>query len=172
MTRRGSIVYYLAALVVGSFFLAGAYQLRWLGMPLSSAERARGRLYDYFFGLVFAACTLLLSAYFLRKVTSWLGLKNVWLWVSAGAGVTLATVWTLGGLGTLLLFRMDLPSFLLLPLFYALVGPAMLLKEPFWLPLWLPILTGAPTAFVLYKIHRAFEPPMKPVSLDAGHFLQ
>ena len=168
MTRRGSLVYYLAAIVVGCFFLAGLAELRQLGKPLSVKEVTTGLVFWYFFGLIYASSTVLIFAFLLRRVTSWLGLKSTWLWIGTGAAVSIASTWTLGSLGNVLLFRPGPQALLWLPLYYAvyfaLMAPAVFVEQPLWLPLWLPAVTGALTAAVLHRIHRAFETSAEPKS--------
>ena len=155
MTRRGSLAYYLAAWVCGSFFMSFAF---WLGMVLSSelfAEdvfRGVGFLGTCFFGFIFGAVPSILFAWILRRLMRLLRRENVWAWAAVGAILAFLLIWGLGSLGHL---ARDprLRPYSALPIWpFLLVGPLAILDET----IWITVPVGAAAASVLYAVHRAF----------------
>jgi len=154
MTRRGSLVYYLAAWVCGCLFMSLAVWLPGKWEPTHWTPGIRGVsgfLAFYFLGLVFGAFTALLFAFLLRRLVAVLRCRRLWQWILVGAGLAGLLLWGLGAVsrprGTI-----APPADLLL---IVLLGGFRAVRLP---PTWLNILVGAATAFVLYFIQSAFEP--------------
>jgi hypothetical protein len=157
MTRRGSIVYYLGAVVCGCFFLAVSfYVFAVLKEGTSLEDWAKTAIIVYFFTIVFGLFPVLLGAFVLRRTMRALGWADVWRWVASGVGVFLGVLWALGVVGLWVERAYFAPQYQQVKavLMFLLVGPMMLTTKPFWLP----IPAAATTAWVLFLIHRAFEP--------------
>ena len=150
MTRRGSIAYYLAAAVCGSFFLAASYYGYFLWAGSSSQHWGRDFFFLYFFGLLFGVVPLILSAWALRRVAAWLGWRQGGQWLLAGTGIFVTVIWGLGRLGIALTDAVFPGVMTLMPL---LGGPMFAALYPPWIPLPAAIAT----AWVLHSVHRAFE---------------
>ncbi len=152
MTRRGSIAYYLAAVVCGSFFLAVSYFLYFQAAGSDSKQWGRDLLFLYFFGVLFAALPLVLGAWLLRRVVARLNWKQGWQWLLTGTAIFLAVVWVLGRTGVALVDA-DVPGTMaLMPI---LGGPMFATLYP----LWVPLPASAATAATLFLVHRAFAEP-------------
>jgi len=155
MTRRGSIAYYMSAAAFGSMFISATF---WLFLDLSpdaSPEPlASYFLWSYFRTLIASFVPLLLYAFLLRRMAVYCRWMNASVWVVAGAATFVAVQWTLAAPVTLAP-RMDYAGWLAVLLGLVSFGPAVLLEKPFWL--W-PI-PGLATAYVLFLVYRAFEPP-------------
>jgi len=152
MTRRGSIVYYLTAVVCGSFFLALSYFVYFRAVGSDSRQWGRDFLFLYFFALLFASLPLLLAAWLLRRAVVKLRGKQGWQWMLAGTAILMAVLWGLGRTGVALVDA-DVPGAMALMPFLA--GPMFAVLYPMWVPL--P--AAAATAATLFLVHRAFEPP-------------
>lgn len=155
MTNRGSLAYYLAAWVCGSFFMASAFWLE-VHWPAKTSPEAMFRDVGFlglcFFGLILGALPSLLFGWVLRGLVRLLRAENLWIWIAAGAAVALLLIWTLGGAGRLARDPRFLP-YSALPIWpFLLVGPLTILERGIWVSL--PV--GAATASVLYAVHRAF----------------
>lgn len=156
MTRRGSFVYYFAAIVCGAFFIAVAYYANTVRVFGLSDRWARDFLFAYFLSILGGFFATLIFAFVLRRAMRALRWQAAWKWLVAGAVLGAAVLWGLARLGYLLeavhfpLERQLLKSILMIPL----IGPVMFSASPFWLP----PLAFAATAWVLHRIHRAFEP--------------
>ncbi len=155
MTSRGSLAYYLAAWVCGSFFMAFAFwvEVRW---PVKTSPDAVFRDVSFlglcFFGLILGAVPSLLFGWILRRLLKLLRAENVWTWIAAGAVLALLVIWFLGSAGRLARDPRFLP-YSALPIWpFLLVGPLAILEGSAWISL--PV--GAATASVLYAVHRAF----------------
>jgi hypothetical protein len=160
MTRRGSLAYYFAAIVCGSFFVALAYYARAAAESGLGPRWAYNFLFAYFLALIAGFLPQLLNAFVLRRVMRALGWRGAWHWVAVGAVVGVALLWGVARLGFLIegmYFPADWQRVKLL-LAFPLLGPIMFAATPFWLPL--PAF--AATAWVLHRIHRAFEPADTP----------
>jgi hypothetical protein len=157
MTRRGSLAYYFAAIACGCFFIAAAYYAHSVWMFGWGERWARDFLFAYFLSLLGGFFATLLFAFVLRRAMRALRCAAAWQWLAGGAVLGAAVLWGLARLGYLLesirfpLERQLLKSILMIPL----IGPVMFSASPFWLP----PLAFAATAWVLHRIHRAFEPP-------------
>lgn len=144
---RGSLAYYLAAVVCGSFFLAVSYFAYFQLQGAQTRDHGRDLLFLYFFALLFGLLPLLLGAWVLRRVTSRLGWHQGWQWLLLGTVIFVVALWGLGQLG--LAFE-DASTGVLLPV---LLGPMFAAMYP----LWVPVPPAAATAWVLFLVHRAFE---------------
>ena len=83
MTRRGTLVYYLAAWVIGCFVMAF---LQWLGDTLAgNFQTASILLTTYFFSLIFGAFAILLFAFLMRRAMRLAGTYALWAWCLSGA---------------------------------------------------------------------------------------
>ncbi len=154
MTRRGSLAYYLAGWVCGCLFMSLAVWLprRWEPTHWTPGFRgASGFLAFYFLALVFGAFTALLFAFLLRRLVGVLGLRSLWQWVVPGSGLAALLIWGLAALGRAVDTTVRPLEFLLI----LLLGALRAVRPP---PVWANLLVGAATAFVLYFIHRAFQP--------------
>jgi hypothetical protein len=154
MTRRGSLIYYLAAWICGCFFVSLSIWLRDLMGPavgFFSLRSAFGLLFFYFYGLAFGAVASLLGAFLLRRVAVHWRWKDGWRWAVAGAVLAPLVVAALGSIWRSAAFHQyKLPKLVS----FATYGPGVVLEAG----VWLAIPSGAATAFVLYCIHRAFDP--------------
>ena len=155
MTRQGTLAYYLAAWVIGGFFVALA---GWVidvrqGEPASAARFLTG----YFLVLIFGAVDCLLFAFLLRRVMRLLRAQATWVWFVTGAVVATVLVLILVRVAGFLLLHSDEAVFGYV--FKAvLVAPSVLRLSGLWQ---VPI-EGAATGAVLSLIDRAFG--MQPAS--------
>jgi len=88
MTRQGSLVYYLAAWVCGSFFLSLAVWIHAAvrgGQPLFAPKGAADLLTIYFFCLAFGWFQSLLGGFLLRRFAIFTGSYEAWQWFIVGA---------------------------------------------------------------------------------------
>jgi hypothetical protein len=163
MTRRGTLVYYLSAWILGCFFMS---VLVWIKDTYSStfnhpfSDFALGLLYFYFFGLICGALTSLLAAFLLRQTMSALKCKTPSHWAVAGAIITLLVIEVLGMWGRYIAVHQRGGMGLL----EALTFGAKTVLDAAW---WLAILAGAITAYFLCRIQRAFAPQQTAVSVSA-----
>ena len=152
MTRRGSLVYYLSAWILGCFFMS---LLIWvkdmfavtLDIPLTRS--AFGLLFFYFYGLVFGAVAAFLGALLLRRMMAALKCKTPSHWAIAGAILAPVLIAVLGIWGRRLEIAQRPDARLLGLLTF---GPKTVLEAGWWLA----IPAGAATAFFLCRIQRAF----------------
>lgn len=160
MTRRGSLTYYLAAVVVGCFFASAGFFLvgqlpRWHGGAVR-ASGLREFFFLYFFSIPFGGFAALLFAFLLRRLASLIRTRRLLAWACIGAALAPALIWAASGLlEGLRTYGGSSPtvSRLMLPLIWVSFGAELL--RPFW---WVMIPVGFATALVLFAIHRAFEP--------------
>lgn len=155
MTRRGSIAYYSAVVVCGSFFLAATYYPYFLTQGAPTAHWARDFIVTYFFTVLVTFSPLVLVAFLLRRLARRFRWNSRWLWILTGTALFAAIVWLLGQVGEALQSTRGAVSWWRMALMFFLVGPMLALKNPFWLV----IPPGALTSLVLYLIDRAFETP-------------
>jgi hypothetical protein len=158
MTRRGSLVYYLASWICGGFFLTIAMFLEERARPVEMGIGPSGAgaaiLTTYFLVLIFGAFLSLLFAFLLRRIMGWMHAERLWEWVSIGVILALPMAWgvrwasrvtdTIGLQGVARQFAVFL--------FLGVRGIAerhVLLALP----------VAALTAAVLFLIHRAFSQP-------------
>jgi hypothetical protein len=162
MTRRGSLIYYLAAWICGCTFMSICIWLKDLfGAPLMQAYSMRGAiglLLFNFYALIFGAASAFLGAFILRHLARAARWELAWQWALAGAILSPAIVELLGIWGRYLIAGPESRHRWLLLLTY---GPTTVLDAG----IWLAIPAGAATAFVLYRIHRAFVLLANPASI-------
>ena len=153
MTRRGSLIYYLAAWICGCTFMSICIWLKDLfGAPLMQAYSMRGAiglLLFNFYALIFGAASAFLGAFLLRLIARAARWQLAWQWTLVGAILSPALIELLGIWGRHLQNGPELHRRWLLLIAY---GPKIVLDAG----IWLAIPVGAATAFVLYRIHRAF----------------
>jgi hypothetical protein len=157
MTRRGTLIYYLAAWILGCFFMTLAI---WLKDAVSSSEQlfrlrsAFGLISFYFYGLILGAFAAFVAAFLLRRVMSALRCRTPGHWAAVGAFVAPALLAAAGFLGR----RLNHPEMPRLTLAAVVtLGPQTVLEAGWWLA----IPAGAITAYLLCRIDRAFAPPQK-----------
>ena len=114
---------------------------------------ARDFLVVFFFTVMLTLLPMLLCAFLLRRAAVAFRWQTPWPWMLAGAALFLAVVQALGWLGNIVQTNRMVVEWWRLPLMFVLAGPMMAIKQPWWLPL--P--AGALTAWLLFRIHRAFE---------------
>src|SRR5579872_4185772 len=97
MTRRGSLVYYLASWICGGLFLTIAMYLQERaspqGMGMGPTGAGAAIITTYFLVLVFCAFLSAVFAFFLRLITRVLHAESWWQWMLAGAALSLPIVW-------------------------------------------------------------------------------
>lgn len=154
MTRRGSLIYYFTAWIVGCFFMSLAVWTKdlWGATRLSSGLReAFGLLFFYFYGLLFGALSALIGGFLLRRVAALLKCKTPAHWALFGAILAPILIGVLGMWGR----RIEAaghPGFRLLSLLT--FGPKTVLEAGWWLA----IPAGAATGYFLGRVQRAFDP--------------
>lgn len=152
MTRRGSLIYYLSAWILGCFFmslLVWVKDLFAVTLETPMSRSAFGLLLFYFYGLVFGAVAALVGAFLLRVVMAALKCKTPIHWAVVGAILAPALIATLGIWGR----RGEMaqrPGMRLVGLLT--FGPKTVLEAGWWLA----IPAGAATAYLLCRIQRAF----------------
>ena len=158
MTRRGTLIYYLSAWILGCFFMSLAMWIKdeWDFVRFSlRLLKISGLLTDYFFGLALGAIPMLIAAFLLRKVASVLKCKTPWHWAIFAAILLPLLVVVLGNVR---------------PLPPAFGHPARWIQDwttsgphiMFLTGWWLAIPAGAATGYFLGKIQRAFAPQAQP----------
>jgi len=155
MTRRGSLAYYLAAWICGCVFM-GACVWAYTTIPTGTGprgfplrENSGLLLFILFYSLLSGAACALLDAFLLRRLTSALRWHGALQWTASGAILAPALIAGLGELDRLSGANAA-ASLSLLGILTA--GPDMVLAVGWWLA----IPAGAATAYVLYRIDRAF----------------
>ena len=97
MTRRGSLVYYLASWICGGVFLTVAMYLQEQASPQEMGIGPTGAgaaiLTTYFLVLIFCAFLSVMFAFFLRLSMRWLNAESLWQWVLAGIVLALPMTW-------------------------------------------------------------------------------
>jgi hypothetical protein len=160
MTRRGTLVYYLSAWILGCFFTSASVWIKdTYFAPLNHpfADFAFGLLYFYFFGLISGAVAALLAAFLLRRVMMAVKCKTPSHWALVGAMLTPAAIVILGAWGRHVAVQQR-PETRWLELIT--FGPKAVLDAGWWLA----IPAGAATAFLLCRIQGAFAPPKSAIS--------
>jgi predicted membrane-bound dolichyl-phosphate-mannose-protein mannosyltransferase len=97
MTRRGSLVYYLASWICGGLFLTVAMYLQEKaspqGMGMGPTGAGAAIITTYFLVLVFCAFLSVVFAFFLRLIMRLLHAESLWQWVLAGTALSMPIVW-------------------------------------------------------------------------------
>jgi len=169
MTRRGSLAYYLAAIVVGC--LCWAVAILVIARTTTSHWNS-GREFFFLYFLVVSQGWLatLLFAFLLRRSAIALGWSRSWQWMFAGGCIAIVVIaaWVFvpaDWVGARFVMR---SLMWLLPFGNMLIGYVFTRSMIVLLPT--VFLGGAATAFVLHRIDRAFEPqPESPASADKPH---
>ena len=156
MTRRGSLAYYMAGVVCGSFFYTLAYFLigrRAQDMAPAGGNWARDFLFAFFLGTIFGWFPQIVAAALLRKVSYPLRWTEAWHWAVGGAGVFFFVFipCAIAG-GALERYTGGTRYEWVGQIFF---GQAMLSVRT---GIWQGLPAGAATSFVLYRVHRAFAP--------------
>ena len=155
MTRRGSLAYYLAAWICGCFFMSVAICIKdrnaLAGANFSVAVRL---MYFYFFALMLGFAPALFFGLLLRRTAALLGRKHPSIWIAAGAMIAAVLVAAIGGWNRDVM-AVAHPRIFPTGLVFALTGGLGFTHDEGW---WLAIPVGAATAYVLYRIDRAFAP--------------
>jgi hypothetical protein len=97
MTRRGSLVYYLASWICGGLFLTVAMYLQERaspeGMGIGPSGAGAAIITTYFLVLIFCAFLSIVFAFLLRLSMRWLHAESLWQWVLAGIVLALPMAW-------------------------------------------------------------------------------
>jgi hypothetical protein len=126
-------------------------------------------MYFYFFSLMLGFVPTLFIAFLLRHAAALLGRQNVAIWIVAGAIIPASLVAIVGGWAR---NAMAVPHSGTFPeaLVSALAGGLVLASAEGW---WLTVPAGAATAYILYRIDRAFAPQSSPsdqaATMAGGH---
>jgi len=148
MTRSGSIAYYLAAVVCGSFFFTLAHFL--VGTDKGSdPDWARAFLFAFFLDTIFGGIGQIFAGFVLRRLAGPLRWTKVWHWAIGGAGIFLLVLIVLGIAGTA--FDRVAAGTRVAPL-----GPFVFGQASMRSGIWQTLSAGALTALVLYSVQRAF----------------
>ncbi|HTS13785.1 MAG TPA: hypothetical protein VMH00_16820 [Candidatus Limnocylindrales bacterium] len=164
MTRRGSLVYYLTAWILGCFFMSALIWIRdmfaaTLDLPLTRSTF--GLLFFYFYGLVFGAISAFVGAFLLRRIMAALKCKTPSHWAAIGAILAPALIAIFGLWGRhLAVAQRQVPRILGLVTF----GPRTVIEAGWWLA----IPAGAATAFFLCRVQRAFGAANPAAASDAS----
>ena len=153
MTRRGSVVYYMTAVVFGSLFVSASSYLYLFISPEHKLEPLSSEfLRDYFAEIVMSFAPLILSAFLLRRVAAYNCWTQAWAWIAGGAATFVAIEWMLAESGKALAWQ-EFGGWLTVLFSIFCYGPSFILRKP----LWLVPLPGLATAYVLFLVYRAFE---------------
>jgi hypothetical protein len=97
MTRRGSLVYYLASWICGGLFLTIAIFLQERASPtemgIGPSAAGAAIITTYFLVLIFCAFLSLVFAFLLRRLMVLFHAESLWQWVLAGTILALAITW-------------------------------------------------------------------------------
>jgi hypothetical protein len=154
MTRRGTLIYYLSAWIVGCFFMSAVIWIKDMFEPQVRTSAGRsifGLIFASVSGFLLGAFAAFLGAFLLRRMMAALKCKTPSHWAAAGG--ILAPV-LMAGLGTWerhMNFAQR-PGLSILALLTT--GPRVVLDSGWWLA----IPAGAATAYLLCRIERRFAP--------------
>lgn len=154
MTRRGSLAYYLAAWVCGCFFMGTLIWLAILVESDRSLRSAEGFFIIVFFSLICGATTSLLVGFILRCAAVLMNWRHSWQWLLGGAVVAPLLIALLGAISSPGTRQGGWHSWMQLLFF----GSYFVHAAKTWVAL-LPCPAGAATAWVLFRIDRAFGRP-------------
>ena len=97
MTRRGSLVYYLASWICGGLFLTVAMVLQERaspqGMGIAPSGAGAAIITTYFLVLVFGAFLSVVFAFLLRLFMDWLRAESLWKWALGGILISMPMSW-------------------------------------------------------------------------------
>jgi hypothetical protein len=159
MTRRGSLAYYLAVWICGCFFMSIAICVKdrnaLAGANFSAAVRL---MYFYFFALMLGFAPALFFGLLLRRTAALLGRKHPSIWIAAGAIIAAVLVAAIGRWNRNAM-AVAHPRVFPTGLVFALTGGLGFTYDE---GSWLAIPVGAATAYILYRIDRAFAPQSQP----------
>lgn len=152
MTRHGSLAYYLAAWVCGCLLMSSSVWAR--AVVVRSPDVADlGVAFSFivfnFYGLMLGAPSALLVGFLLRRIAGLAKWKRAWQWMVLGAVLATALIgafWRLEGL------KMSGHAIAAHLIGFFGSGPWMVVNSSWWLA----VPAGAATAWVLYRVHRAF----------------
>jgi hypothetical protein len=158
MTRRGSLIYYLAAWALGCFFMVvvvWCWDLLLVSHQDLVREATEGFLTLIVYGYLFGAPTALLFGFLLRRMMAALKCKTPLHWAAAGAILAPLVVVALGfaSRSAAKVLPQEYASVLFL-----LVGSEGVLRAGWWLA----IPAGAATGYYLGRIQHAFATPPDP----------
>lgn len=167
MTKRGSLTYYFAAVVVGCFFASAGYALfgrfpQWHGNP-AVVSSFREFFYVYFLSIPFGGFSAIVFAFVLRRVASAFRFRSGPTWAAAGAVLAPGLIWA--SFEVLELIRRyggSSPVMNKVQWAFAVLLFSSVLLVSIW---WVMIPAGIATAFVLFLIQRAFQPSLEQDSL-------
>ena len=159
MTRRGTLAYYFAAIVVGCFFMVLGITAIGEGSLRFSTAGLRDFFLLYFLALVYGSFTMLVFAFLLRRIAQWLKLTRTFAWSAAGALLAPSLVWALFFVWSRFLMERALvgPQVVWWMIFGGAIGVAEFAQSNLAAAI-SAAGVGAASALVLHRIHRAFEP--------------
>ena len=167
MTRTGSLVYYLAAIVCGCLFMTLAITASGVRTFSATPPGFRGIFLLYFLCLVYGWFSAAVFAVVLRLFARLTKIRSGWQWALAGLLLTPGVIWALSVIWTRALIGIHWPTPLVTAivttLFFGPVTAAIMAPSAFMAFIGSG-LTGAATALVLFSIHRAFEPNKPPTA--------
>jgi hypothetical protein len=153
MTRRGSLAYYLAAWVCGCFFMSTTIWLSSLWLP--SVRSVSDLLFVYFLYLMNGVLPMLLFGFVLRRAANGIGWNRTWQWIVGGAILAPALTALLGMMSSWQIFQgtgwRDW-------IYESLLASSAIYTNPNWMAI-ITAPAGAATAWVLFRIDRAFAAP-------------
>ncbi|MGB6483055.1 MAG: hypothetical protein WBE86_06160 [Candidatus Acidiferrales bacterium] len=127
----------------------------WLGMHPTEPRSVSLLLYIYFLSLMFGAVMSLLFGFSLRRAANGMHWKRTWHWLAGGAILAPALTALLGAIASSNALQ---GSGWRVWIFLPLMGPYAINGSHGWMPL-LAAPAGAATAWVLFRIDRAFAAP-------------
>lgn len=153
MTRRGSLAYYLAAWVCGCLFISLTI---WMAIPwVPSMRSVSGLLFTYFLELMYGALPSLLFGFALRRAAKGMHWSRAWHWLVSGAILAPTMAALLGRFASINAFRGGgWQSWI----YVSLLASSVIYTNPSWTVV-LTAPAGAATAWVLFRIDRAFATP-------------
>ena len=152
MTRHGTLVYYLAAWIIGCSVVA---LFCWGILAVQDGRASYPLLFAaFFFALISGAADTLLFGFILRRAMRLIGARSVALWSFAGAVLSLALVFLLAFVWNRLPLRIGSGPAGDIASVFVLGGPAAIWMSGWWQS---PI-EGAVLGAVLALIDRAFNP--------------
>jgi hypothetical protein len=151
MTRTGSLAYYMAAIVCGSFFFTLAQFLIGRENHGGPPDWAKAFLFAFFLETIFGLVPQVLGAFLLRRLAKPLRWTEAWHWAVGGAGLFVLVLITLGMIGTAFSRLASGPQLEQIGRFF--FGRAM---DSIHGGIWQGLIAGGLTALVLFLVQRAF----------------